>query len=124
VNGDPATPRSDVFSFGVVAWEAIAGRRLFAGSSQAATLTAIVEQTAPALDAVARVDAELSAIVAGALAKEASDRVDAAELADLLAQYAGGSEHAAAADGVARLVNRLFGSRLAARRAVLRVARR
>jgi len=122
VHGEPPTDRSDVFSLGVVAWEAITGRRLFAGSSHAATLTAIVEQPAPALCDVAPVDDELSTIVAAALIKDPAARVTSAELADLLAQYARGSAHAADPNAVARLVNRLWGARLAARRAVLRAA--
>ncbi len=39
--GEPATPRSDVFAFCVVVWEAIFGRRPFAGETVAELITVI-----------------------------------------------------------------------------------
>jgi serine/threonine protein kinase/Tfp pilus assembly protein PilF len=42
--GRPADARSDIFSFGAVLYEMIAGRRAFSGGSAAATLGAIVQK--------------------------------------------------------------------------------
>jgi eukaryotic-like serine/threonine-protein kinase len=56
--GRPADARSDIFSFGTVLYEMLAGRRAFTGGSAAATIGAIVHKipdpldTPPALEAI------------------------------------------------------------------------
>ena len=58
--GKPADARSDIFSFGAVLYEMLAGRRAFTGSSTAATIGAVVHKdpdpldTPPALEAIVR----------------------------------------------------------------------
>jgi len=58
--GKLADARSDIFSFGAVLYEMLAGRRAFSGGSSAATLGAIVHKNpeslnaAPALEAIVR----------------------------------------------------------------------
>ena len=58
--GKPADARSDIFSFGAVLYEMLAGRRAFSGGSSAATLGAIVHKNPeplnapPALEAIVR----------------------------------------------------------------------
>jgi serine/threonine-protein kinase len=58
--GKPADARSDIFSFGAVLYEMLAGRRAFSGGSSAATIGAIVHKNPdplnapPALEAIVR----------------------------------------------------------------------
>ena len=60
VEGKPADARSDIFSFGAVLYEMLAGRRAFSGGSSAATIGAIVHKNPdplsapPALEAIVR----------------------------------------------------------------------
>jgi serine/threonine protein kinase len=49
--GRPADARSDIFSFGAVLYEMLAGRRAFSGSSIASTLGAILHKTPAPLNA-------------------------------------------------------------------------
>ena len=80
--GQPATPRSDVYSLGVVAFECLAGRRPFEADSPVATALAHIREPVP--DLPADVPADLAAVVRRALAKDPADR------------YADGAEFAAA----------------------------
>ena len=47
--GLPADHRSDLFSFGAVLWEMLAGRRVFSGASAAEVLASVLRDTPPAL---------------------------------------------------------------------------
>ena len=70
--GKPLDHRSDVFSFGVVLYEALAGHRPFAGGSQPDVLDAILRSTPkPLPDAI---PAALRSVVAKALEKDAGSR--------------------------------------------------
>jgi serine/threonine protein kinase len=80
--GQPATPRSDVYSLGVVAFECLAGRRPFEADSPIATALAQIREPVP--DLPVDVPADLAAVVRRALAKEPAER------------YADGREFAAA----------------------------
>ncbi len=73
IRGEPATPASDQFAFGVVLYEALCGHRPFAGASVGALLTAI---EAGALVKPERKDlpAPLMAIIRRALALEPARR--------------------------------------------------
>jgi serine/threonine protein kinase len=58
--GKPADARSDIFSFGLVLYEILSGRRAFSGDSAIATAMAVVKdeppplQTSPALEEVVK----------------------------------------------------------------------
>jgi Tol biopolymer transport system component len=66
----PVDARSDIFSFGVVLYETITGRRPFAGDSTIDVLHNIIHADAPPLDA----PPELRMIVEKALEKDPADR--------------------------------------------------
>jgi serine/threonine protein kinase len=62
--------RSDVFSFGAVLYEVLSGRRAFRGDTPFATITAVVNEEPPPLEA----PAALERIVSRCLAKQPGDR--------------------------------------------------
>jgi eukaryotic-like serine/threonine-protein kinase len=64
---------SDVFSFGAVLYEVLSGRRAFRGDTPFATMTAVINEEPPPLEA----PAALERIVSRCLAKEARERFQA-----------------------------------------------
>ena len=68
--GQRVDARSDVFSFGAVLYEVITGHRAFAGNTALATLSAVVNDAPPPLEA----PAPLTQIVSRCLAKQPRDR--------------------------------------------------
>ncbi|MGK3993094.1 serine/threonine-protein kinase [Sorangium sp. So ce1024] len=92
----PLDRRSDVFSLGVVAWEVVAGRRLFVGSSMLSILHAVLEREVPPLSSEREgVGAEVSAVVARALERDRDARwPTAADFAQALRAAAEREGHA------------------------------
>ncbi|ABL79573.1 MULTISPECIES: serine/threonine-protein kinase [unclassified Nocardioides] len=81
--GQTATPASDVYSLGVVAFECLAGRRPFVADTAVATALAHLREPVPPLPE--SVPADLAAVVRRALAKLPQDRfADGAALAAAL----------------------------------------
>ena len=68
--GQAVDARSDVFSFGAVLYEVLSGRRAFRGGTPFATITAVINERPPALEA----PAALGRIVSRCLAKQPGDR--------------------------------------------------
>ena len=68
--GQPADARSDIFSFGLVLYEMLSGRRAFAGESPVATALSLVKDEPPPLQA----SASLERIVRRCLAKNPPGR--------------------------------------------------
>lgn len=115
VHGE-ASRRSDLFTAGVVLWEALAGRQLFVGANEAALLSQVLLCRVPPLSSVG-VDAPgLQAVLDRVLQREPGDRfATAAELADALEACG-----VATASEVAAWVKELAGAQLEAREALVR----
>lgn len=81
--GKPATPLSDLYSLGIIAYEALVGHRPFTGPTAVDIAVAHVNNPVPPLPA--SVDKELAALVIRLLSKEPSARpASGEELAQLL----------------------------------------
>lgn len=72
VSGRPASPATDIYSLGIVAYEALAGRRPFTGESQVAIALAHINETPP--DLPSHVPAAVRNLVLSCMAKNQSDR--------------------------------------------------
>src|SRR5690606_761593 len=70
--GRPATPSSDIYSLGVVAYEALAGKRPFTGESAVDIAVAHVNRPVPPLPR--QVDACMAELVMRMLSKDPADR--------------------------------------------------
>ena len=73
VQGEETDARSDIFSFGLVFYEMLTGKRAFAGSNAASIIAAILEREAPALEPEG-----LNRVVRACLAKGPADCFQAA----------------------------------------------
>ena len=79
LDGAPASPRSDIYSLGVVLYEALAGAKPFAGDVQVAVAHAIHERAhRPLTDARPDVDAGLAGVVEQAMARDPEARFPSA----------------------------------------------
>jgi serine/threonine-protein kinase len=116
--GDELDRRADIWSLGVVLWEAVTGSRLFKGSNEAATLhmTLTDDVSAPSLR---RPDLppDLEAILMRALKRDPAERyATAAEMRDDLETWLSNRELLPSAS-VSQLMQRLFGREMREHRA-------
>ena len=79
IRGHAVDHRSDIFSLGVVLWETLTSRHLFASHDERATRQRILQGTAPPPSTFAPVPPELDRIVLRALEKDPADRYPTAE---------------------------------------------
>ena len=94
--GDRIDPRSDVFSFGVVLYEMLAGKPLFRRASPADTMSAILRDDVPPLSVSswpAEQNQKLHRLLDRCLAKQPAERFDSAqELLTALSDVSAGQE--------------------------------
>ena len=92
IQGDTVDQRSDLFSFGVVLYQLITGKRPFAGAYEASVMYAIVHETPrPVRSLRSDVPEELERVVTKLLEKDASTRYqNAGEVLDDLRLISGG----------------------------------
>jgi serine/threonine protein kinase len=95
-SGHPASPTTDIYSLGIVAYEALAGRRPFTGESQVAIAMAQINETPPELPV--SVAEPVRNLVYACIAKNPADRpASAAHLARAAQALRRGDVAAAAA---------------------------
>jgi serine/threonine-protein kinase len=76
----PVDRRADIYSMGVMLWEAVSGRRLWKGMQDMQVLTKLVQKQIPTLDQVMpSAPAELKRICAKAMAWDREDRYETAD---------------------------------------------
>jgi hypothetical protein len=97
-SGHPASPTTDIYSLGIVAYEALAGRRPFTGESQVAIAMAQINETPPELPAT--VSEPVRNLVYACLAKSPGDRPASAAHLGRAAQSLRRGDVAAAAAAV------------------------
>ncbi len=71
-SGHPASPTTDIYSLGIVAYEALAGRRPFTGESQVAIAMAQINEAPPELPVT--ISEPVRNLVATSIAKKPADR--------------------------------------------------
>ena len=76
-SGKPASPSTDVYSLGIVAYEALAGRRPFRGESQVSIAMAHIKEAPPELPST--IPQEVRTLVMSCLAKKPEGRPRTAE---------------------------------------------
>jgi Tol biopolymer transport system component len=79
VRGEALDPRSDIFAFGIVVYEMLAGRRPFAGITRAEVQTAILREDPAPLSTKAALGPSIPRIVMRCLEKRREDRFDTAK---------------------------------------------
>ncbi|MGE5717975.1 MAG: protein kinase domain-containing protein, partial [Acidobacteriota bacterium] len=76
--GLPADHRSDLFSFGAVLWEMLAGRRVFSGASAAEMLASVLRDAPPALPEAGGLAGALAEVAGHCLEKDPALRFQSA----------------------------------------------
>lgn len=97
-SGQPASPATDVYSLGIVAYECLAGQRPFTGESQVAIAMAQINDTPP--DLPASIPEPIRRLVFACIAKPPSDRPTTSALLARAAQALRRGDVLAAASAV------------------------
>ncbi len=115
------TVQSDVFSMAVVLWECLAGRRLFRGDEAVDILQQVMSSPIATLEEIgASVPRGLDDVIARALSRDLDTRYGTAlGFAQAIAR-ASAPEHVGTEADVARLMEAVFGARMAVRQSQVR----
>jgi Tol biopolymer transport system component len=107
VRGKAADHRADIFSFGAILYEMVAGRRAFHRDTPADTMTAILKEEPPELPPAAQLPPALERIIRHCLEKNPEERFRSAhDLGFALENVSGVSGSAIAAAGIAPAASR------------------
>jgi eukaryotic-like serine/threonine-protein kinase len=114
--------RADVFSSGIVIWEALASRRLFKAENEAATLSRVISEPVPPLvGLVPDISPELAAAVARALDRDRDKRfASCAQFADAMEAAAVGRDGIASSKELAAYVREVMGEEIEQQRDAVR----
>ena len=125
VLGKPISPRSDLFSTGILLAEMLMGRRLFAAAAELDVLLMVRDVNLGRLERYGKhIDPGLRKLLVRAMRKEPEDRfVDAAAFRDALDEWLFENRRRIGASHVAELVESLYESALARRRETLAIER-
>ncbi len=117
------TVQSDVFSMAVVFWECFAGRRLFRGEEAVDVLQEVISGQIPTLTQIgAQIPPPLDDVIARALSRDLETRyATALEFAQAIERAVGPADTGTSSD-VARLMEAVFGARMALRQEHVRAA--
>lgn len=115
-------PQSDVFSLGVVAWEALTRRRLFKGASDIDTIKMIRSLVIPAPSSIVpELSAALDEVIMKSLARDPADRWPTARaFGEALEDALRKSDMVASHGAVEERMRVLFGEAMSARRSAIR----
>jgi serine/threonine-protein kinase len=115
------TVQSDVFAMAVVLWECFAGRRLFRGEEAVDILQEVMSAPIPTLTQIgAQIPPELDDVIARALSRDLETRYQTALEFGEAIERAADHEHSGTAADVARLMEAMFGARMALRQEQVR----
>src|SRR5690606_8190988 len=120
--GEAIDRRADIFSCGIVLWEALSVKRLFKGDGEAATLNKVLhEPIVPPSTYRSGIPPALEAVCMKALERDAVDRwATALELADELERVARSLSCASSVRDVAACLETVFGPDLSQQREAVR----
>lgn len=117
------TIQSDVFSMAVVLWECFAGRRLFRGEEAVDVLQEVMNGYIPTLAEIgAQLPSALDDVISRALSRDLEVRYPTAADFARAIQAAVGRDQVGTHADVARLMEAIFGTRMAARQEQVREA--
>jgi serine/threonine-protein kinase len=115
------TVQSDVFSMAVVLWECFAGRRLFRGEEPVDILQQVMTSPIPTLHEIgAQVPRALDDVIARALSRDLDTRYPTAAALAQAIDRAAAPDHIGTHADVARLMEAVFGARMAVRQGQVR----
>ena len=122
LNGEPIDPRTDLFSLGVVLWNALTGKKLFHDRIEHQTMSNVLERKVPRPSSIGLSPPPvLDALVMKALERDPARRFQgAAEMAGALRDVARGAACLATGAEVAEWIAATFGADLTVRRSAIR----
>lgn len=122
VRGQAVDRRADIWSLGVVLWEALTSRSLFQADNEPSTMLEVVEgKLVPPSEIKPGLPAELDKLVMSALVRKIDDRVETAEkFASNLEEWLNASGNPASTAEVSAWMQEHFADKKAAREALLR----